>query len=49
MIARNKRLYDPQTGLVERAQVVKNYVKSIFGASSPEYKLINKLRFKVIK
>jgi len=49
MIARGKKLYDPQTGLVERAQVVKNYVKSVFGASSPEYKLINKLRFKVIE
>ena len=46
LIARDKRIYDPQTGLVERTQLVKNYVKSIFGASSPEYKLINKLRFK---
>ena len=49
MIARDKKLYDPQSGLVARAQMVKNYVKSIFGASSPEYKLINKLRFKVIE
>ena len=48
MIARNKKLYNPETGLVSRAQIVKNYVKSIFGASSPEYRLINKLRFKVI-
>ena len=48
MMARDKKLYDPQTGLVETAQVVKNYVKSIFSASSPEYKQINKLRFKVI-
>ena len=48
MIARGNKLYNPQTGLVARAQTVKNYVKSIFGASSPEYKLINKLRFKTI-
>ena len=48
MIARDKKLYDPATGLVARAQLVKNYVKSIFGASSPEYKQINKLRFKTI-
>ena len=48
MIARDKKLYDPITGLVSSAQVVKNYVKSIFGASSPEYKQINKLRFKNI-
>ena len=46
MIARNKKLYNSETGLVARAQLVKNYVKSIFGASSPEYKLINKLSFK---
>lgn len=48
LIARDKKLYNPVTGLVERTQLVKNYVKSIFGASSPEYKLINKLRFKTI-
>ena len=48
MIARDKKLYTPETGLVAIAQLVKNYVKSVFGASSPEYKLINALRFKVI-
>jgi hypothetical protein len=46
IITRNKKLYNSETGLVARAQLVKNYVKSIFGASSPEYKLINKLNFK---
>ena len=45
-MARNKKLYNAETGLVARAQLVKNYVKSVFGASSPEYKLINKLSFK---
>jgi hypothetical protein len=49
MMARDKTLYHPETGLVAIAQLVKNYVKSVFGASSPEYKLINKLRFKVIE
>ncbi len=46
MIARDKKLYDPETGLLSKAQLVKNYVKSIFGSSSPEYKQINKLRFR---
>ncbi|QRE04875.1 hypothetical protein [Flavobacterium psychrophilum] len=46
MIARNKKLYNSETGLVARAQTVKNYVKSVFGASSPEYKQISKLNFK---
>ena len=48
MIARDKKLYHPEKGVVNIAQIIKNYVKSIFGASSPEFKLINKLRFKNI-
>ena len=48
MDARDKQLYDPETGLVARAQLVKNYVKSIYGASSPQYKTINALRFKTV-
>ena len=46
IMARNKKLYNSETRLVARTQLVKNYVKSIFGASSPEYKLINNLSFK---
>lgn len=49
MIDRDRKLYDPQAGLVARALMVKSYVKSVFGASSPEYKMINKLRFRVKK
>jgi hypothetical protein len=48
MIARDNKLYNAENGLVKRSQLVKNYVKSIFGASSTEYKQINKLRFKSI-
>ena len=48
MIARDKKLYNPETGLVTIAQLVKNYVKSVYNASGPEYKQINKLRFKTI-
>jgi hypothetical protein len=48
MKARDQKLYNPENGLVARAQLVKNYVKSVFGASSPEFKQINKLSFKVI-
>lgn len=48
MIARDKKLYDPQNGLVSRTMVVKNYVKSVYDASSSEYKLIRKLSFKTI-
>ncbi len=49
IIARNKTLYNPQTGLIITVQSVKNYIKSIFGASSPEYKLINGLSFRINK
>src|SRR5687767_3495339 len=45
-IVRDKTLYDASTGLVPIASEVKLYVKSLFGATSPEYKQVSKLRFK---
>ena len=45
-IARNHGLYDANTGLYDIAQTTKAYVKSVFGASSPEFKMINKIAFK---
>jgi hypothetical protein len=39
-------LYDESTGLCDTAQTVKAYVKSVFGASSPEFKMLDKIRFK---
>ena len=45
LISRNKELYTPETGLVDLALEVKNYVKSVFGASSPEYKQISGIEF----
>lgn len=44
-IARNKILYSNDTGLCDVAQEVKKYVKSVFGAKSPEYKQISGLNF----
>ena len=44
-INRNKTLYDPATGLVTAAAEVKMYVKSLFGASSPQYKQISGIKF----
>ena len=49
MKARNAKMYVPETGIVPLTQMVKNYVKSVFGASSPEYKSISKLIFTNIK
>lgn len=48
-IARNKTLYDPNTGLVDTALEVKKYIKSIYGASSPEFTQVNKIQFKNLK
>jgi hypothetical protein len=45
-INRNKSLYDPITGLVARAKTIKQYIKSVFGYNSPEYKAIHKIKFK---
>lgn len=45
-ITRDKTLYDESTGLVNTALDVKKYVKSLFGASSPEYKQVSKVKFR---
>lgn len=48
-IARNLSLYNPANGLCATAKEVKAYVKSVFGATSPQYKQISGLEFKTIK
>lgn len=44
-IERNKILYKPKEGLYDVAQDVKKYVKSVFGATSPEFKQVSKIQF----
>lgn len=44
-IVRNDLLYKPDSGLIDVALDVKTYVKSLFGASSPQYKKISGIRF----
>lgn len=44
---RNKMLYQPLTGIVDISIDIKNYIKSLFGASSYQFKQISNLRFKV--
>jgi len=46
-IYRNDILYKPLTGLVDIAFDTKVYIKSVFGATSPQYKQISKLNFTV--
>jgi hypothetical protein len=48
-IDRNKMLYAKTTGLVDIAQAVKLYVKSIFGSNSSQYGDVSNLPFKPIK
>ncbi len=48
-IARNKVLFQDNTGLCDVASDVKAYVKSLYGATSPQYKQISKLKFKKLK
>lgn len=45
-IDRDSILYDPTTGLVERAGEVKKYIKSVFGGTSPQYKQVSGLEFR---
>lgn len=41
-----KLMYETDTGMVDIANDVKKYVKSVFGAQSPEYKQLSKLTFR---
>lgn len=50
--ARNLRqevLYKDKTGLVDLALDTKSYIRSLFGATSKEYKQISKLKFIIVK
>ena len=44
-IQRDEALYATDTGLIDTAQDVKQYVKSVFGATSPQYKQVSGLRY----
>lgn len=44
-IARDEVLYADETGLVDLAGLVKKYVKSLYGADSPQYQQISGLAF----
>ena len=48
-ISRDKTLYKDKVGLVPVALDVKAYIKSLFGAASPEFKHVNNMSFKIIK
>jgi len=48
-LSRNQILYTDDSGLVDVAGSVKLYVKSLFGATSAEFKQISGLTFSVIK
>lgn len=48
-IARNKTLYTEAESLVETANDVKKYIKSVFGATSPEVAQVKGLEFRKVK
>lgn len=45
-LSRDQSLYNTTNGLCETAKEIKMYVKSLYGATSPQYKLISGLEFK---
>lgn len=47
-LSRNEILYKPGSGLVDTAGAAKTYVKSLFGATSPQYRQVSGLEFKTI-
>jgi hypothetical protein len=46
IISRDTVMFSDGTGLVDIAQDVKQYVKSVFGATSVQYKSVSKLKFR---
>ena len=48
-IARNNTLYGTDTGLIDIAAEVKKYIKSIYGATSPQYAQVKGIEFKKAK
>ena len=44
-IARNETLYTSATSVVETALEVKKYIKSVFGATSPQYAQVKSIEF----
>ena len=48
-IDRNKTLYKDDSGLVDTATEVKKYIKSVYGATSPEFGQVKGIAFKNIK
>lgn len=48
-IARNTTLYGTDTGLVDTATEVKKYIKSIYGATSPQFAQVKGIAFKKAK
>lgn len=45
LIKRDKNFYTEKTGIPDLAADVKEYVKSVFGAGSPEHKMVTKISF----
>ena len=44
-ILRNETLYTSDNGIFETASEVKKYIKSVFGASSPQYNQVSGIKF----
>lgn len=48
-LLRKEVMYDAETGLVATAQLVKMYLKSVFGVGSAQFKQISGMAFRVLK
>lgn len=48
-ISRNNTLYAKDSGMLAQAALVKKYVKSVFGADSPQFKQISELQFENLR
>ena len=46
---RDQVLYNPETGIVKTAELVKKYVKALYGSKSIEFTQVNHIPFRTIK
>lgn len=47
-LERNRVMYHPETGLIAAAGNIKNYVKSVYGITAPQFKQISPITFRTI-
>lgn len=49
MLERDRALYDAENAIIPLAKMVKKYVRSVFGAASPQYNQVRGIEFRTVR